>query len=603
MAQHAVVHQVPFSYSRADFAALRAWVQRVPIAKIAQLYYVDEAPQVVQGLEGFLAGMRQDLIERAILANPHFAQSLAKARLGGVISVGVLNVLIKAADATPLPPAPSDLIAQWFRRKVAQQLVTQEIRTLADLKAMIEARGHTWWRSIPRVGELRARAIVAWLNKHESLAINAASQIQRLPAGNQVQLRDTPVPLERISTLPSELDGSHGVNRATAFSFIQARNDLEAIQAYLSGFRDREHTHRAYQRELERLLLWSVLVRKKPLSSLLVHDCEAYKDFLASPSPALSGPRTGRFTPRWRPFVGDLSPQSQRQAVQIIRTAFNWLTAVRYLGGNPWLAVKDPRTVKTELPMQIERALPKSLWERFIDRIDQICSEPEQCQARIGRAAIMLMGCTGLRSSEAANVRAGNLSRSGFASVMMLRIVGKGLKERTVPLDPRAVQALQAHWRDHGLDLLDKRSDSGSMALIRPLVIPGTPAAVIRHGKTGGGYAPVALSRLVKATLAQVAQSEEFDFEEKERLLSARAHDLRHTFGTLAVADEMPVDVAQKILGHSSLATTSIYVQAEQRRVAQEAEKLFARQQKLPSSSPLSPESVHNVTENEEPPS
>jgi site-specific recombinase XerD len=259
--------------------------------------------------------------------------------------------------------------------------------------------------------------------------------------------------------------------------------------------------------------------------------------------------------------------------------------------------------VKTELPMQIERALPKSLWEKFIDRIDQICSDPAQCQARIGRAAIMLMGCTGLRSSEAANVRASHLSRSGFASVMMLRIVGKGLKERTVPLDPRAVQALQAHWTDHGRDLLDRSPDSGSMALIRPLVIPGTQAAVDRHAITGGGYAPVALSRLVKATLAQVAQSDEFDFDERERLLSARAHDLRHTFGTLAVADEMPVDVAQKILGHASLATTSIYVQAEQRRVAQEAEKLFARQQKISSPSPLSPQSVHNVSQNGETPS
>jgi site-specific recombinase XerD len=44
-----------------------------------------------------------------------------------------------------------------------------------------------------------------------------------------------------------------------------------------------------------------------------------------------------------------------------------------------------------------------------------------------------------------------------------------------------------------------------------------------------------------------------------------------------AVADEVPVDVVQKVLGHASLQTTSIYVQAEKKRVLEEVAGYYAR--------------------------
>ncbi|WP_143282054.1 tyrosine-type recombinase/integrase, partial [Caballeronia choica] len=54
------------------------------------------------------------------------------------------------------------------------------------------------------------------------------------------------------------------------------------------------------------------------------------------------------------------------------------------------------------------------------------------------------------------------------------------------------------------------------------------------------------------------------------------AHAFRHTFGTRAVARDMPIDVVQTILGHASLQTTSIYVRAEQRRVLEAAAQYYA---------------------------
>jgi hypothetical protein len=246
MAQHSIVHQDLRRYSRTDFTALRAWVQRVPIGRVRDLYYSDDAPQVIQGLEQFLTGMRLDLIERSILANPRLADMLAKARLGGPISAGVLDLLVKAADAKPSPATPGDHIGQWLRSKVATQLSKEGIRTVGALKAFIETNGPSWWRPIPRIGALRARAILAWLNKTPNCAVNPATQLVIADPQNVSRLGSTPLPLQRIAQLPAGLDGSTGLNRASRFCFVAARNDLKAVRRHIQKFRQQEHTARVY---------------------------------------------------------------------------------------------------------------------------------------------------------------------------------------------------------------------------------------------------------------------------------------------------------------------------------------------------------------------
>jgi integrase len=66
-------------------------------------------------------------------------------------------------------------------------------------------------------------------------------------------------------------------------------------------------------------------------------------------------------------------------------------------------------------------------------------------------------------------------------------------------------------------------------------------------------------------------------WRERIRLGQANAHAFRHTFGTQSVADLVPVDVVQKVLGHASLETTTLYVQAEKKRVLEEVIDYCAR--------------------------
>lgn len=125
---------------------------------------------------------------------------------------------------------------------------------------------------------------------------------------------------------PAWLDGSEGINRDTRFNYIGAADDLEAINNYLDRFRDRPHTLRSYTKEIERFLFWCILELRKPLFSVLVPDCERYKNFLKAPSARLVGPRAKRESARWRPFLNTrLSPASQKQAVLVVKIVFEYL--------------------------------------------------------------------------------------------------------------------------------------------------------------------------------------------------------------------------------------------------------------------------------------
>ena len=578
MPQNTNVTLEPAAYTKLDFVGLRAWVMGVSVSKIESLYYSEDSPQVVYGLEKHFKKMLDDLVIRAMVANPHIADSLRKAHSGGRLTEGALKVIYEISQQkTTKDPLPSDPVSQWFRPAITKILTSEGCTTLLSLVKLIEHRGPNWHRTLPRLGKLKAQTIEKWLNSRESTRIDPKTQVLVLDTVQKKELTQTPLPLELISAVPSALNGAQGRNRATAFCFIPAQDDLQAIQDYLLRFRDQPPTLRVYRKELERLLLWCVLVRKTALSSMLVHDCEAYKDFLADPIPSFIGPRHKRFSPKWRPFAEPLgssgkdakplTPESQKFAVQIIRSAFEWLVKMRYLGGNPWIGVKDPATEIQILEMQIDKALPSSLWEKTVEILHEKAQLSQQW--RVARAAIMLMGETGLRRSEAAAALQKNLRESPHADLYILRVLGKRSKWRDVPVSKSTVEALQAHWFD-----IDENEEGESPPLLHPRKRLKTKSA---QDKTAPGYNPGALGALVVNSLKQLALDDRFTSREVQQLLDASAHDLRHTFGTSMVANGLPTDVLQKILGHVSLATTSIYVQAEEKRIAVESEKAFAQ--------------------------
>lgn len=477
----------------------------------------------------------------------------------------------------------------WFQSRISTRLKAEVAETIDGLIALINARGPGWWKPITRLGEGKAAAIQAWLQKHRGIAgLHKPSAFHSdLALRTEVMVLDPDAPIllpfERIA-LPERLSGADGINRNTHRYLIFARNDLQAIDAYLYKCRAQPKTFRAYQKELERFLLWCVLKRRIALSGVMFEACEAHKNFLDGPDAHWIGPRTLRLSENWRPFAGVPSPASQRYAVQAIRSFFGWLVDVRYLSGKPGVTVADPRVEQPIQAMQIDKALPEALWRTLTqsdDDLDRLCSTPDDilreryrmrgwtarialsAQYRLLRAVLLLLGDSGMRREEAALASRSKLKPLLAApGLWELEVLGKRNQWRTVFLPERAIVALRAHWQDRALDF-----DFGmaSIPLVSPIAIPPTASSQKKHTQANGqhsdaGFTPDGFGQLISASLLRIANDEtsDLDFDEREILRRSGAHAFRHTFGTIAAAKEIPLDVLQRALRHASLTTTTM---------------------------------------------
>jgi len=600
--------QMPLrSYSRTEFTALRARVKGLPIETIERLYFDRDAPEPVDVAQ-LLRTMRDDLVAAALrdgspVLKSHLQAAIEKYGEPRLTSVSLQLIEQVAAQWAVALPQGDHPVGRWFRSIVAARLEGEGIRTLGALVAFVNRRGGQWWRSVPRIGVGRARVLVAWLRRHAT-SIGAAVEVD-VDADDALAPTSAGVtagteqlaPLERLA-LPETLSGAHGANRAPVFAYLGAAHDLDAVRAYLHRYDDRPATQRVYKKELERLVLWCVAERGVALSSMRVEDCEAYKAFLAAPGQRFTGPPVARTSRQWRPFApGGLAPESQRYAVRAIRAAFTWLVAVRYLAGNPWAAVSDPSVVRRVRKLQVERALPLTLWSRVRATLAERSElqGPSGPRWRAARALLLVMGDSGLRIAEAAAATRAALvwmpADEDTPASWLLEVIGKGNKQRYVPISDACVDALRAHWRDRGQDLdAAAATESPGLPLVAPLVIPPTPRAREKFSEpldtpdggagsaTGAGYSVRGARGLTQWAIAQLLEvMEDLTEPERRKLASTSPHAFRHTVGTQMLAAGVALEVVQRTLGHASLGTTSIYVSPEEARMRREAAKYHAR--------------------------
>jgi integrase len=144
----------------------------------------------------------------------------------------------------------------------------------------------------------------------------------------------------------------------------------------------------------------------------------------------------------------------------------------------------------------------------------------------------------------------------------MLQVHGKGAKNRIVHLPGQAISALQAYIETRGITSLESAPQD------LPLL------ANLQNPLTHVGYQ--ALYEHVKRWLGKAVLASALPSQEKTKLLGASTHWLRHTFGTRAVALEVPLDVIQAQLGHASIQTTmDIYGKAPIKRRAEALSAAF----------------------------
>ena len=143
-------------YTRADFTALRAHLNRLPAHQISSLYYAEDDLEELgcstpSALLARLEGLRDRLILRASEKNPNLAELLRSARQKQLWSAKVIDFLVQAAEDDMAVPRRQDTVSAWFKPRISQVLRGEQVRFLGELMALIEVRGEGWWRPVPRL--------------------------------------------------------------------------------------------------------------------------------------------------------------------------------------------------------------------------------------------------------------------------------------------------------------------------------------------------------------------------------------------------------------------------------------------------------------------
>ena len=195
------------------------------------------------------------------------------------------------------------------------------------------------------------------------------------------------------------------------------------------------------------------------------------------------------------------------------------------------------------LPRRWQR-LPKALTDSEIQKL--LAPEvPETPSSLCDQAILELAYASGLRLSELRNIRLEQLQlESGFVLV-----IGKGNKERVVPLGRKAVAAMQRYL------------DAG-----RPKLVTKRSPANVFLTKRGTPFSPVTLWLRVKrrARRAGIARN-------------VTPHMLRHSFATHLLEHGADLRVIQELLGHANISTTEIYTHVAGSRLREVHRKFHPR--------------------------
>lgn len=218
-----------------------------------------------------------------------------------------------------------------------------------------------------------------------------------------------------------------------------------------------------------------------------------------------------------------------------LRTFFTWAQEEELVHSNPTRGMRTPKR-ENHLPPVLSR-----------EQMNQLLATLQECRAQDPRdarllrleAVVEVLYASGMRISELTGLDLQSVDRANKT----VRVLGKGNKERVVPLGTPALKALN-RWVSYGRPQWIPEGSQGVTALfIGP-----------RGGRANARQIREDLTRLLRTV---------------ENTQASGAHVLRHSAATHLVDGGADIRSVQELLGHSSLATTQIYTHVSMKRLAE----------------------------------
>ena len=209
--------------------------------------------------------------------------------------------------------------------------------------------------------------------------------------------------------------------------------------------------------------------------------------------------------------------RSQCRILSGVRSFFRFLQLDGYRDDDPTELLESP---------QIGQHLPEVLTTAEVDRLEESI-DLSKWEGHRNRAIIEVLFSCGLRVSELTNLKLSNL----YLDDQFIRVMGKGSKERLVPISKRAIQELK-NWFDNRCQMTIKPGEEDYVFLNR----------------RGAHLTRVMILIMIKrqAELAKITKT-------------ISPHTLRHSFATALLEGGADLRVIQALLGHESIGTTEIY--------------------------------------------
>ena len=229
-----------------------------------------------------------------------------------------------------------------------------------------------------------------------------------------------------------------------------------------------------------------------------------------------------------------LSPTSNARALSVIRTFYQWMEKTGKGRNHAIRAVRSPK-----IPQAVPKALNAADAEVLVDGVGEFAAEP--WIAARDTALVALLYGAGLRIAEGLS-----LNRSDIPKGDTMRIVGKGQKERLVPILPVVRKAIETYTR----------------------LCPHSP------GTGGPLFLGARGKRLNPAVARKVLQTARRGLGLPE---TATPHALRHSFATHLLAGGGDLRTIQELLGHASLSTTQRYTKVDTATLMNEYSKAHPR--------------------------
>ena len=266
-----------------------------------------------------------------------------------------------------------------------------------------------------------------------------------------------------------------------------------------------KNTLEAYRRDLRLFAHWLERERQAGLLAAREADISAYLAY------------------RFRARSG-IKASTQARFISSMKRFYRYALNARRIAEDP--------SVRLETPKRAPR-FPKSLSE---NDVEALLEEPDGTALGLrDRAMLEVLYATGLRVSELVGLKMSGLD----CAAGLVRVLGKGSKERLVPLGEQAVASLQQYMRDARPQLLKRRTSDFVFVTAR-----------------GAGMTRQAFWHLIKKYAARAIPGK-----------SLSPHTLRHAFATHLLNHGADLRVVQLLLGHADISTTQIYTHVARERL------------------------------------